>query len=186
MRIVSEPWGGGKGLVSAHDRDTRGNQGRQSEPPEGRRRHEGTHAAAPPRTAGRRREGEGARDGGPHEVSRAGAEIASRDPGGSPRGSLAETGERRGRAGRGGHTELLIRPGSGALSLADPMEPPPSVVPGRGNGVEGTPDRLGLSRGPEDSLPARLIGRTYFRQGALLRSWIQTLCRRVYGPRRSF
>jgi hypothetical protein len=34
-----------------------------------------------------------------------------------------------------------------------------------GNGVEGTPDRLGLSRGPEDSLSTWLIGRTYFRRG---------------------
>jgi hypothetical protein len=32
-----------------------------------------------------------------------------------------------------------------------------------------------------DSLPAGLIGRTYFRQGAPLRSWIQTRCRRVTG-----
>ena len=44
-----------------------------------------------------------------------------------------------------GQEEPLARIGSGALSLADPMEPPPSVVPGRGNGPEGTPDRLGLS-----------------------------------------
>jgi|GEM_PF-1531726 hypothetical protein len=33
-----------------------------------------------------------------------------------------------------------------------------------GNGVEGTPDRLGLSSGPEGSLPAWLIGRTYLRR----------------------
>ncbi len=44
------------------------------------------------------------------------------------------------------------------------MEPPPSFVTGRGNGPEGTPDRLGLSSGPEDSLPAWLIGRTYLRR----------------------
>jgi len=30
--------------------------------------------------------------------------------------------------------------------------------------VEGTPDRLGLSSGPEGSLPAWLIGRTYLRR----------------------
>jgi hypothetical protein len=29
--------------------------------------------------------------------------------------------------------------------------------------VEGTPDKLGLSRGPKDSLSAWLIGRTYFK-----------------------
>ena len=58
MGIVSEPWGEGKGLVTTkaqgHQRGggwTEG-QGRQSEPPEGRRRHEGTHATVPPRTGG--------------------------------------------------------------------------------------------------------------------------------------
>ncbi len=30
--------------------------------------------------------------------------------------------------------------------------------------MEGTPDRLGLSRGPPDSLPTGLIGRIYFRR----------------------
>ena len=58
---------------------------------------------------------------------------------------MAETGWRRGRALRGGRTELLTRPGAGELSLVDPMGPPPSVVTRRGTGPEVTPDRLGLS-----------------------------------------
>jgi hypothetical protein len=45
----------------------------------------------------------------------------------------------------GKHTKPPTPLGSGELSLANPMEPPPSVVPGRGNGPESTPDRLGLS-----------------------------------------
>lgn len=40
------------------------------------------------------------------------------------------------------------------------MEPAPSVITWRDNGSEGTPDRLGLSSEPEDSLPAWPIGRT--------------------------
>jgi hypothetical protein len=44
------------------------------------------------------------------------------------------------------------------------MEPPPSIITGRGNGPKGTPGPLGLSSGPPDSLPAGLIGRTYFRR----------------------
>jgi hypothetical protein len=79
MGIVSEPGGGGKGLVATNYRDTSGDrgwtegQGRRSGPPEGRRRHAGTHATVPPRTGGRRQEGPAARDGRTHEVSRAGA-----------------------------------------------------------------------------------------------------------------
>jgi len=53
----------------------------------------------------------------------------------------------------GGHTRLSARLGSGALSLADPMEPPPSIITGRSNGLKGTPGPLGLSRGPPDSCP---------------------------------
>ena len=83
MGIVFEPWGEGKGLVPTNDRDTSGDrgwtegQGRQSEPPAGRRRHAGTHATVPPRTGGRRPEGPAARDGRTHEVSRAGAGMWS-------------------------------------------------------------------------------------------------------------
>jgi hypothetical protein len=51
--------------------------------------------------------------------------------------------------------------------LADPMEPPPSVVTRRDNGTEGTPAHLGLSSRPEDSLPAWLIGRTSLCQTGL-------------------
>ena len=78
MGIVSEPWGEGKDLVATNDRDTSGDrgwtegQGRQSGPPEGRRRPEGTHAAAPPCGAGHGRDGQTDRRRGPHEVSRAG------------------------------------------------------------------------------------------------------------------
>ncbi len=69
-------------------------------------------------------------------------------PGGKvTEGSPAETGERRGRAGRGGRTGLLTRPGAGALSLVDPIEPPPSIITG-GQRTEGTTGLLGLSRGP--------------------------------------
>ena len=81
MGIVSEPWGEGKGLVATNYRDTSGDrgwtegQGRQSEPPEGRRKPEGTHATVPPRVAGRRPERQRARDGRTHEVSNAGAGI---------------------------------------------------------------------------------------------------------------
>ncbi len=60
-------------------------------------------------------------------------------------GVMAKTGWRRGRTKSGGRIGLPARLGSGALSLADPMEPPPSVVTGRGNGPEVTPDRFGLS-----------------------------------------
>ncbi len=60
-------------------------------------------------------------------------------------GAVAETGWRCGRADGGGRIGLPARLGSEALSLADPMEPPPSVVTGRGNGPEVTPDRFGLS-----------------------------------------
>jgi hypothetical protein len=67
---------------------------------------------------------------------------------------MAEAGWRCGRADSGGRTGLRARLGSEALSLADPMGPPPSIITGRGNGSEVTPDRLGLSRGPPDSLPA--------------------------------
>ena len=73
MGIVSEPWGEGKGLVTTkaqgHQRGggwTEG-QGRQSEPPEGRRRHAGTDTAVPPGTGGRRHEGPAARDRRTHE-----------------------------------------------------------------------------------------------------------------------
>jgi len=69
MGIVSEPWGQGTGLVTTDHRGPSGDrgwtegQGRQSESPEGRRRQEGTHAAVPPRTAGRGQEREAARGG---------------------------------------------------------------------------------------------------------------------------
>ena len=62
------------------------------------------------------------------------------------------------------HADPHTRFAFGALSLADPMGPPPSVVRGRGNGSKGTPGLLGLSRRPADSLPARLIGRSDSRQ----------------------
>jgi hypothetical protein len=58
---------------------------------------------------------------------------------------MAETGWRGARADSGGHTGLSARLGSGALSLADPMGPPPSIIRGRGNGQKGTPGLLGLS-----------------------------------------
>jgi hypothetical protein len=82
-------------------------------------------------------------------------------------GVMAETGWRRGRADSGGQTGLPARLRSGALSLADPMGPPPSIITGRGNGPKDTPALLGLSRGPEDNLVARLIGRTYEKGDAL-------------------
>ena len=53
MGIVSEPGGGGKGLVATNYRDTSGDrgwtegQGRQSEPPEGRRRRGGAWRGPP-------------------------------------------------------------------------------------------------------------------------------------------
>jgi len=66
----------------------------------------------------------------------------------------------------GGRPGLPARLESGALSLADPMGPPPSIITtGRGKGPNGTPGPLGLSRGPPDSLLlAGLIGRTDFRR----------------------
>jgi len=103
-----------------------------------------------------------------------------------PGGAMAETGSRRGPADSSGHTELPARLGSGALSLADPMGPPPSVIRGRGNGPKGTPGPLGLSRGPPDSLLAGLIGRTYFRRENTPEILDSTLCRRVCRPGRSF
>jgi len=48
------------------------------------------------------------------------------------------------------HADPHTRFAFGALSLADPMGPPPSVVRGRGNGSKGTPGLLGLSRRPAD------------------------------------
>ena len=63
-------------------------------------------------------------------------------------GAMAETGWRCARADSGRRTGLSARLGSGALSLADPMGLPPSVITGRGNGPKGTPGLLGLSRGP--------------------------------------
>lgn len=71
---------------------------------------------------------------------------------------MAETGWRRGGADSGRRIGLRVRLGSGELSLADPMGPPPSVVTGRGNGPKGTPGLLGLSTEPPDSLLAGLIG----------------------------
>jgi hypothetical protein len=56
--------------VTTNYKDTRGGrgetegQGRQSESPEGQRRNTGTHAAVPPRTAGRGQEREAAAAGG--------------------------------------------------------------------------------------------------------------------------
>ena len=84
MGIVSEPWSEGKGLVATNYRDTSGNrgrtegQGRQSEPPAGRRRPAGTDTAAPPRGAGRGHDGQADRrradsrgvQGGGREVAR--------------------------------------------------------------------------------------------------------------------
>ena len=65
------------------------------------------------------------------------------------------------RSGNSGEADPLARFGSGKLSLADRMGPPPAIIRGRGNGSEVTPDRLGLSRGPtykrSASLPAWLI-----------------------------
>ena len=52
---------------------------------------------------------------------------------------------RRGRADSGGRTGLPVRLGAGALSFAEPMEPPPTVVTGRGNEPEVIPDRFSLS-----------------------------------------
>ncbi len=68
------------------------------------------------------------------------------------------------------------------LSLADPMEPPRSVVTGRDNDQT---LRLTALACEEDSLPARLSGRTYFIQEAPVQSWIQTRCRRGRRPERS-
>ncbi len=79
MGIVSDPWDRGKGFARASDTDTSEDQERTEgqwgplEPPEGRRRHGGTHGTGPPRRAGRRPEGYAAGDGRPHEVSRTGA-----------------------------------------------------------------------------------------------------------------
>jgi hypothetical protein len=67
-------------------------------------------------------------------------------------GVMAETGRKREQTSGGKRIGLPARLGSGALSLADPMEPPPSLVTGRDNGSEATPDRPGLSSEPEDSL----------------------------------
>ncbi len=57
--------------------------------------------------------------------------------------------------------------GSEALSLADPMGPPPSVITGRGNGPKGTPGPLDLSsstapwratdEGPAQDVPVWLL-----------------------------
>jgi hypothetical protein len=68
--------------------------------------------------------------------------------------AMAETGWRRARADSGIHTRLSARLGFGALSLADPMGPPASVISGRGNAPKGTPGHPDLSSGSEDSLPA--------------------------------
>jgi hypothetical protein len=62
-------------------------------------------------------------------------------------GMMAQTEWRRGRGDSGGRTGLPVRIGSGALSLAEPMESPPTVVAGRSNRPEGTLNRLGLSSG---------------------------------------
>ncbi len=56
---------------------------------------------------------------------------------------MAETGC--GRVDSGGRIGLPGRLGSGELSLADPIGPPPSVVMAKGDWPEVTPDRLGLS-----------------------------------------
>jgi hypothetical protein len=74
---------------------------------------------------------------------------------------MAETGWRCARADIGGHTGLSACLGSEELSLADPMEPPPSVVTGRGNGPKGTPGLLGLSRGSTARQFARRADRTH-------------------------
>ena len=71
---------------------------------------------------------------------------------------MAEAGWRRGRANSDGCIGLPARLGSGALSLTDPMGPPPSIIRGRGNDPKGAPSLLGLSTGPPDSLLPGLIG----------------------------
>jgi hypothetical protein len=79
MGIVSEPWGGGKGLAGTSARNPggeRGGSGRSGKPaaaPQGRRRPARTHSTDPLRRAGSGRDGEGERCRGPHEVSRTGA-----------------------------------------------------------------------------------------------------------------
>ena len=79
MGIVSEPWGGGKGLPRTKCRGPCGNrgpsegQGRLCGAPKGRRRPRGTHASVPPRAAGCGQPGWAAHEQWPHEVSRTGA-----------------------------------------------------------------------------------------------------------------
>jgi hypothetical protein len=76
-----------------------------------------------------------------------GTAVRKQDGGGKVQG---------GRVACAGQAKPLARIGSGALSLADPIGPPPSVVTGRDNGSEGTPGLLGLSRGPSTcSSPVR-------------------------------
>ena len=77
---------------------------------------------------------------------------------------MAEAGWRRGRANSHGCIGLPARLGSGALSLTDPMGPPPSIITGRSNGPKGTPSLLGLSRGPTARQPARRADRTHLLQ----------------------
>ena len=73
---------------------------------------------------------------------------------------MAETGWKCGRRNSGGRIGLHARLGSGALFLADPMGPPPSVIRGRGNSPQGTPGPRGLSRG------------STYRQSAGLPAWL--------------
>jgi hypothetical protein len=71
--------------------------------------------------------------------------IASRDPEGT-RGSLLAGEQGREQEDSGRRVEPLARFAPKALSLANPIVvPPPSVVTGRGNRLEGTADHLGLS-----------------------------------------
>ncbi len=87
---------------------------------------------------------------------------------------MAETGWKRGRTNSDGYAGLPARLGSEALSLADPMRPPPSNITGRSNDPKGTPGLLGLSIRPTEILPAGLIARAYYRR--------ENAGRRLIGP----
>ena len=60
-------------------------------------------------------------------------------------GALPDIGRDRIRGGHGWRAEVPARFGSGALSLTDPMEPPPLVVTERNDGFEPTLDLARLS-----------------------------------------
>ncbi len=79
-------------------------------------------------------------------------------------GAIDKTGRGLGRVDSDGYIGPPARLGSGALSVTDPIGPPPTIITARGNQAKVTPDRSGRSREPEDGVLVWLVGRTYFRQ----------------------